>query len=192
MKRFLKYLGSSVAFIISSPGFVLFKVIKSIELFRDFGEVYSLFPGKLGRYVRAWYYHMTLKSSPMNLNMEMFSKFSYPESQVGKGVMIAAHCSIGLVTIGDNSVCAGRVSILSGRYQHNFIDPGRPILQEVNPPQRIYIGKNTFVGEGCIVMSNIGDCSIVGAGSVVVEEIADYSVAVGNPSKVVKKRKEVR
>lgn len=184
MKKFLKLIAYLFAFIASSPGVFIYKISKSRELFRTFGEFYSLIPGKFGRYLRACFYHMTLKKSPMNLNMEMFSKFSYPESQVGKGVLIAAYCSIGLVTIGDNSVCAGRVSILSGRYQHNFVDPNRPILEEVNPPQRIHIGENTFVGEGSVVMSDIGNYSIIGAGSVVVDEIADYSIAVGNPAQV--------
>jgi len=189
---FLKKLAFTIAFVVSSPGFCLYKISKSIELFRTFGEFYSLFPGKFGRYVRACYYHMTLKKCPYDLNMWIFSKFSYPESEVGNGVMISSYCSIGLVTIGDNSVCAGRTSVLSGRFQHNFDDPGRQILEDNNVPTRVYIGRNTFIGEGSIIMSNVGNFVIVGAGSIVIDDIEDYSVVAGNPARVVKRRIEGR
>ena len=38
-------------------------------------------------------------------------------------------------------------------------------------------------------MADVGAKCIIGAGSVVVDDVEDYSVAVGNPARVVKKRK---
>ena len=177
-----------VAFVVSSPGFLVYKIIKSTELFRTFGEIYSFIPGKFGIYVRACYYHMTLKKCPLSVNMWTFSRFAYPDSEIGNGVMIGNFCNIGLVKIGDNTGIASKSSIPSGRYQHNYTDPNRSLLGTTNEPQKIHIGKNTLVGEGSIVMANVGDYCIVGAGSVVINDIGDYSVAVGNPAKVIKKR----
>lgn len=190
MRRFLRFMGYVVAFVISAPGFSLYKISRSMEVFTAFGELYSLLPGKIGIYSRAWYYHMTLRKCPLDINIWMFSKISYPTSEIGKGVLIGSYCSIGLTSIGDNSVCSSKSSILSGRYQHNFNEAHKRILEYRNPPQKILIGENAFVGEGSIIMGNIGDCCIIGAGSVVVNEIKNYSVAVGNPARIVKKREK--
>ena len=188
MRKILKNIAYIVGFLVSSPGFCLYKITKSIELFRGFGEFYSLFPGKIGNYVRACYYHMTLKKCSLTLNMWMFSRFSYPDSEIGSGVMIGNFCNIGLVRIGDNSGIASKSSIPSGRYQHNYIAPEKSLLGVTNEPRRIYIGKNTLLGEGSIIMANVGDYCIIGAGAVVINNIEDYSVATGNPAKIIKKR----
>ena len=45
-----------------------------------------------------------------------------------------------------------------------------------------WIGANTVITSGV----HIGKHCVIGAGSVVTKDIPDYSVAVGNPTKVVK------
>jgi acetyltransferase-like isoleucine patch superfamily enzyme len=51
-----------------------------------------------------------------------------------------------------------------------------------------YIGENTFIGAGAIVMPGvrIGRECIIGSGSVVTKDIPDNSMAVGNPARVIK------
>jgi virginiamycin A acetyltransferase len=188
MRRLIKNVAYGVAFVFSAPGFCLYKITGSVDLFRGFGEFYSLFPGKFGIYVRACYYHMTLSKCPLNLNMWMFSRFAYPDSEIGDGVMIGNFCNIGFVKIEENAGIASKSSIPSGRHQHNYTDPKKPLLGVTNAPKRIYVGKNTLVGEGSIVMADVGDYCIIGAGAVVINDIEDYSVAAGNPAKIIKKR----
>lgn len=49
----------------------------------------------------------------------------------------------------------------------------------------MFIGENSFVGAGAIVLpgSNIGRNCIIGAGAVVKGVVEDYSIMVGNPAK---------
>lgn len=53
----------------------------------------------------------------------------------------------------------------------------------------VKIGKNVWLGEGCIVMPGvtIGDGAVIGAHSIVNKSIPPASVAVGAPAKVIKK-----
>lgn len=188
LRRFLKSLIVFLGLVFAAPGAAACHLTKSVNMFRTFGEVYSLVPGLIGRYIRAGYYHMTLAKCPLNLNIGIFSKFNHRESQVGDMVMIGSYCSIGLVTLADRSACAEKTSILSRSPQHNFTDPNRLVMSESNSPSRVTIGYDSHVGAGCMVLANIGEKCIVGPGSVVVADIDDYSIALGNPARVVRKR----
>ena len=188
VRQTLKKMGLGVAMVFAAPGAGASQLTGSVGVFRTWAEVYSLIPGQIGRYVRAAYYHMTLAKCPLNLNIGIFSKFNYRESEVGHGVMVGSYCSIGLVTFADHSACAERSSILSRTPQHNFTDPSRLVLDESNPATRVTIGYDTHIGAGCTILANIGEKCIIGPGSVVVADIEDYSIAVGNPARVVRRR----
>ena len=177
--------------VLAAPAAAACRVTRSVNVFRTFGEVYSLIPGLIGRYVRAAYYHMTLAKCPLNLNIGIFSKFNHRESEVGNGVMIGSYCSNGLVPLPDRSACAEKTSILSRSPQHNFTDPSRLVMSESNPPTRVLVGFDSHIGAGCIVLANVGEKCIIGPGSVVVTDINDYSIALGNPARVVRRREKV-
>ncbi len=53
----------------------------------------------------------------------------------------------------------------------------------------VCIGKNVWLGEGCIVMPGvtIGDGCVIGAHAVVNKDIPAESIAIGSPAKVVKR-----
>ena len=95
---------------------------------------------------------------------------------------------IGRAHIGDRAVIANYVSVLSGRYQHNFQDISKDVLSNEDRFDFVNIGHDAFVGEHCTVMANVGHHSIIGAGSVVVKDIPEMVVAIGAPAKPVKTR----
>jgi len=53
------------------------------------------------------------------------------------------------------------------------------------------LGRGVIIGAGSVIIEKItiGDNSLIGAGAVVIKDIPPDSVAVGNPAKVIKKRK---
>ena len=54
--------------------------------------------------------------------------------------------------------------------------------------KRIVIGERSWIGEGAIVMADIGDDCIVGAGSVVTHPVIDNEVVAGNPARTIKRQ----
>lgn len=95
----------------------------------------------------------------------------------------------GGVEIGKNSLLANNVELLSS--DHIFDDPTIPIRFQGTRMGRIVIGEDVWLGAYVIVLPGvkISNGSVVGAGSVVTKSIPGYSVAVGNPARVLKKRR---
>jgi acetyltransferase-like isoleucine patch superfamily enzyme len=51
---------------------------------------------------------------------------------------------------------------------------------------KVEIEKNVWIGEGAIVMADVGEGSMVGAGSVVTTKIKSYVLVAGVPGRFVK------
>jgi acetyltransferase-like isoleucine patch superfamily enzyme len=114
--------------------------------------------------------------------------FSKQQVEVGDRVYIGMHCTIGNVVLEDHVTIGSNVDILSGTAQHNFDDPDVPIQDQGGSFVTIRIGANSWLGNGTIVMADIGPGCIVGAGSVVVKPLSDRVIAAGNPARVIRER----
>jgi acetyltransferase-like isoleucine patch superfamily enzyme len=117
------------------------------------------------------------------------SFFAHPTARVGRNVTIGAYCILGTVTIGDDVLVGSRVSIPSGKYQHGSSMIRAEEVEEIQY-DRIIIGDRSWIGEGAIIMANVGSDVIIGGGSVVTRSIPENRVALGNPARPVVKRKE--
>jgi len=78
------------------------------------------------------------------------------------------------------------VHIMSGKGQHNFSDPEKPIKDQGGVFTKVIIGENCWLGNGALIMANVGKGSIVAAGSVVVDDVPAGVVVGGNPAKVLR------
>ena len=79
---------------------------------------------------------------------------------------------------------------MSGKGQHNFERNDVPIKDQGGRLRKVDVGSNCWVGNGALIMADIGDGSVIAAGSVVVDAIPANAIAVGNPAKVIKFRGE--
>ena len=101
---------------------------------------------------------------------------------IGNRCQIVSHKSI---VIGDGTVLAPGVMI----FDHNHVyDKVSGVKQREFQDGEVVIGRNSWIGAGCIVLKNvhIGDNCVIGAGSVVTKDIPSGSVAVGVPARVIK------
>jgi acetyltransferase-like isoleucine patch superfamily enzyme len=145
----------------------------------------SLLPGKVGNYFRIAFYRHTLQRCSFNACLSFGVLIAHRTAEIGDHVVIGAYSIIGTVTIDDHVLIASRVSITSGRHQHNVDDLTKNITEDEPVFERVHIGSNTWLGEGAIIMADVGSRCVVSAGSVVSRAIPDGKLVMGNPARSV-------
>jgi len=190
MKRRLKKLCQFLALGLVMPWALGERIARSLlgrdVWFSSHSEFLSLIPGKIGWFLRNAYLHLTLRQCPLSCCFLFGTLFTHSEAEVGKRVYIGARCLIGLATIGDDTMLADHVCVLSGKHQHGTADPGVSFQDQPQKFTRVSIGKNCWLGTNTVVMADIGNNCVIGAGSVITKPVADNSVAAGNPAKVIR------
>lgn len=149
--------------------------------FRTCGELLSLVPGQPGSMLRKAFYGATLEACAPRAYISFGALLVHRAAAVGRDVYIGPYSIIGAAAIGDDVKIASRVSITSGRRQH---DVG-PQHEATAAPRfsPVSIGAGSWIGEGAVVMANVGRRCIVGAGCVVVHDVGDGITVVGNPAR---------
>ena len=150
------------------------KLGKQEEVFSFFAQLLSLIPGKIGSYFRVAYYMPTVKQCPANTFIAFGTFFPHRNVVLEENVGIGAYCVIGCVHIGRDVMFASRVSVTSGKVQH--IAPDGRITRDV-VLNVVSIGRKSWIGEGAIVMDDIGEECIVAAGCVVTKKIPSEALA---------------
>jgi acetyltransferase-like isoleucine patch superfamily enzyme len=131
-------------------------------------------------------------------NNSMIEDFTTVNNGVGD-VVIGENSLIGLgnviigpVNIGNNVILAQNI-VVSG-LNHNYDDVTQPIHQQGVSVAPIVIEDDCWIGANTVITAGvtIGKHSVVAAGAVVTKDIPPYSVAVGNPSRVIKRYDETQ
>lgn len=186
LKRITKRLVLTIAFFPALPFIAIARMGSACgndDFFSAFASLFALLPGKTGSYLRLAYYRGTLLAASADVFIGFGSYFSRRGAVVGKSVNIGSYCILGLVTLGDRVLVASRVSIPSGRRQHALrYDEASP--SETLTFDRITIGNECWIGEGSIIMADLGDRCIVSAGSVVTRAMPAGRLIAGNPARV--------
>lgn len=185
-RRILKTAVRSGFLVVMFPCALLAGFGRIEALFTFWAHVCAQIPGLLGDYARTAYYHLTLEACPLESRICFGTFFSSTQVRLEDNVYIGAYCIIGRARIGARAQIASAVHILSGRHHHPRDAQGRILGAEHGTAAQILIGHDCWIGEGAIVMADVGAGSTVGAGAVVAKEIPPNVVAVGNPAKVIK------
>ena len=184
-KRIIVYAMYLLVWPLGLPSHLAHKWFGSEALFEFSAKVLSLIPGKIGQYIRAAFYKMTLTECHCDLMVGFCSFFAQPTVKAGRGVGMGSFTIVGTSVLGDGVLIGSRVSVLSGKYQHGSFLRG-PTLSGEGRFEAITIGAGSWIGEGAIVMASLGQHCMVSAGSVVTKPAPDRVLAVGNPARFLK------
>jgi len=155
-------------------------------------QALALIPGAPGRFVRRGFYCLVLPQCSWDVDIHFGSIVTHPTTRLGRRGWIGLYSLIGTCRIEDDVVIGSRVSVLSGRRPHRFDDVERKVTDQPGEYRELTIGADSWFGEGCVVMADIGARCVVGAGAVVVKPVAERTVAAGNPAREINRRGDGR
>lgn len=187
MRRLIKRLLFGVATLLALP-LILAAVLERTTsrgegIFIGCSQLLSLLPGLIGTHVRAAFYRATLERCHWEVHVGFGSVFTHRGATLGRHASMGAYCVVGHADIGKEVMMASRVSIPSGKHQH-FDQRGG--ITAAPRFERVAIGERTWIGEGAIVMADVGRDSIVCAGAVVTKAMPDHALIGGNPARILK------
>jgi acetyltransferase-like isoleucine patch superfamily enzyme len=154
----------------------------------SYSQFLSLFPGKLGDYLRKAALRVMLARCDRDCLVSFGVLLSHWDTEIEAGVYIGPHSNIGKCRIEKNCMLGSGVHVMSGRRQHAFAAQGTPIRAQGGAFEKVTIGEDSWIGNGALILASVGKHCVVGAGAVVVDDVAEGSVVVGNPARVVQKR----
>ena len=194
MKWYIKPVVRLIATVSISPLIISYKIISQIgdqnEIFATYSQFLSLLPGKVGSYIRVGFYRYVMTKCDPDCLISFATIFSQVDTEIESGTYIGPQCNVGMCKIEKNCLIGSGVHILSGKNQHIYKELSRPIREQGGRFDKIIVGEDTWVGNGAIIMANIGKKCVVAAGSVVVSEVKSFTVVGGNPAIVIKNRKD--
>jgi len=158
------------------------------KVFPGWSQAFSLVPGLPGIYLRRGFYRLVLPQCERDACICFGTVFSHPTARIGRKVYVGLFCVIGDVTLEDDVIVASRVSIANGPAQHGIDRLDIPVREQPGEYPRLTIGRDTWLGEGSVVLVDVGRHCVIGASALVIRPIPDYSIAVGVPAKVVSSR----
>lgn len=192
LRQSLKRAIKIVFLILIFPIYTLYLLLRMAgnpdAVFMSFSQVLSLIPGKLGIYARAAFYRLACTNTSDEISVGFLTIFSHEDTTIEKGVYIGPQCNIGKCIIKRETLLGSGVHILSGKNQHSFDSLEQSIQSQPGTFAKVSVGTDCWIGNGSIVMANIGDKSVVAAGSVVVNDTEGQSIFAGNPAKLIRKR----
>ncbi len=146
-------------------------------------EIMATVPTIFGSYIRLAYYKSVCTHVGFDVNMLWGSMLAHRDTIVRRGTIIGCYSIIGFADIGEDTIFGARVSLVSGKYQH-----GRPGERKDNDEvdeqyTRIKVGAKSWIGEGAVILSNIGNNCTIAAGSVLLKDAPDDTTFMGNPAR---------
>lgn len=195
VRSWIKRVMLAGAFLSAFPFYLIYRLnrlfLNAETAFQGLSQFMSMLPGLPGNWIRKGFYILTLRRCSPDCTISFGTLFSTPECEIGRHVYIGAYCVISDSIIGDDVLIGSHTHIISGKHAHSFASLDQPMRLQPVSRSVVHIGADSWIGNGALIMADVGRGSVVGAGSVVTREIAEDSVAAGNPARVLRKRTDI-
>lgn len=188
----MKALARRVATIAVVPSLLSFYVRAWIvgrdRSFQASCEFLAIVPGFVGQYLRRAFLRLTCDACGPDTVIGFGSVFSTTQLRVEGNAYIGPQCNIGWAHIERDVLLAAGVHIPSGPNTHGIARLDIPMRDQPGSLRPVRIGEGAWVGNGAIVMADVGRHAIVAAGAVVTKPLPDYAIAAGIPARVIRMR----
>jgi acetyltransferase-like isoleucine patch superfamily enzyme len=158
----------------------------SEAVFSLFAQLLACAPGLPGVFCRRAYYFLTVEQCSLSCVIGFGTLLVHRKTIIESNVSIGNYGIIGCVQIKSDCEIGSRVSITSGKNQHAIGPDGKWTSFDPEKVQQIIVHNDVWIGEGAIIMAEIGKGTVIGAGSIVTDRIPDGVIAAGNPARILR------
>jgi acetyltransferase-like isoleucine patch superfamily enzyme len=156
-------------------------------VFCFWAHLFSFLPGNPGMILRRAFYRLALDRCSAHCFVGFGALFSHRQVLVEDGVYVGPYALIGSARLRTGCLIGSRASLLSGSELHVQDADGQWAPFDPARMQQIEIGEHTWIGEGSIVMADVGASSAIAAGTVVTTAVPPGVVMAGNPARFVRR-----
>jgi virginiamycin A acetyltransferase len=190
MRGTAKAVMNALAMVVVAPAalscWVQEQLMPSHTIFDLWTHVMAQLPGLPGQFLRRNFYRWLLPACAENVIIG-YGAILDRKAELGPGAYVGTYALIGWVQIGEGSLIGSRASIPSGGDQHRFLPSGTWSATDHTRMKRVIIGAHTWIGEGAIIMADVGARCMVAGGAVVAAPLPDGVMVAGNPARFVRK-----
>ncbi|MDX2207613.1 MAG: acyltransferase [Gemmatimonadales bacterium] len=196
MRTLLKHALNMLAVLCAAPLALCYHLLSLVgwgrrdDVFQGFTQLLSLGPGLPGDYLRRGFLYLTCKRCALSSSVGFGTIFASPEVVINEHVYIGPMCSIGHAIIGRDTMLGTGVHLIGGGHAHASDRLDLPMRLQPRDVTIITIGVDCWVGNGAVVMADLGSHVIVGAGAVVTRPVAEWLVVAGSPARALRDRRQ--
>jgi virginiamycin A acetyltransferase len=159
----------------------------SERVFNTCAQAVALLPGLPGMILRRGFYRVALDGCARDSFIGFGVIFTHRAVVLEPDVYIGPYALIAASRLREGCLIGSRASILSGGSLHALGPSGRWLPSDMTKMVQIEIGAGAWIGEGAIIIANIGPGSMVAAGSVVAAPVLSGVVVGGNPARMIRR-----
>lgn len=160
------------------------KLTRGEQLFTLGAHCVALVPGLPGAYARGAYYFGALDRCSWETHVGFGTVITHRAAALGRKASTGCYCVIGHADIGEGVMMGSRVSVPSGKRQH--LDGQGRLSSNEGRFERVSIGAGSWIGEGAILLADVGARCIVSAGAVVTGAMPGACLIGGHPARVLR------
>jgi virginiamycin A acetyltransferase len=158
----------------------------SEAIFAWWAQLFAIVPGLPGVFVRRAFYRLTLENSSGSFFIAFGAIFSHRRTTIEDGVYVGAYTIVGAAMLRRGCLIGSRAGIISGSALHDLDASGRRKPTDLSQLRQVEIGEDAWIGEGALVMADVGRRATVAAGSVVSSAVLGGVVVAGNPARFIR------
>lgn len=152
-------------------------------------EWLALVPGFTGQYLRRAFLAATTAGCGTEAVVGAGCQFSTVLVRLDDNAYIGPGCNFGWVHVERDVLIAAGVQIPSGPHTHGWDRLDVPMRDQPGTPACVHVREGAWIGNGAIVLADVGRHAIVAAGAVVTRPVPDYAIVAGVPARVIQSRR---
>lgn len=192
LRRTLKVTLDAVAIVLMSPLSACCALERrcapdSERVFSTCAQAVALLPGLPGMILRRGFYRVALDACARDCFIGFGAIFTHRAVTIERNVYIGPYALVASSRLREGCLIGSRVSILSGGALHSLGPAGRWLPCDLSKMVQIEIGEGAWLGEGAIVIANVGAGAMAAAGSVVPSAVPPRVLVGGNPARMIRR-----